>query len=127
MRCASTSVSVWDWKTWPFFIELRPKRGVVFDDAVVDEHEAPALVEMRVRILIGHAAMRRPARVRDADIAVRRICRDDLREIGDASDALAHFDASAVENGDARADRSRGTSSRRKPSSRMGTASALPM
>ena len=65
-------------KDMALFLELSPKRGVVFDDAVVHEHEAPALVKMRMRILVGHASMSRPARVTDAEISVRRICRDDL-------------------------------------------------
>ena len=53
-------------------VELCAERQVVFDDAIVDEHEAPALVEMRVGILVGDAAVRRPAGMTDAQMAMRR-------------------------------------------------------
>ena len=39
---------------------------VILDDAVVDEREFAALVKMRVSILIGRLAMRRPPGVADA-------------------------------------------------------------
>ena len=101
MRWASTSVSVCDWKSMAFLFELRAERQIIFDDAVVHKHQAPACVEMRMSVLVGHAAMSSPARMTDTEMAVRRICRDDLGQIGDASDGLSHFDASAVERGDA--------------------------
>ena len=63
-----------------FLFELGPEREVVFDDAVVHKHEAPAVVEMRMSVLVGDAAMGGPARMTDAKLAVRRTCRDDLRQ-----------------------------------------------
>ena len=108
------------------FFELRPKRKVVFDDAVMDKHKAAALVEMRVGVLVGHAAMGRPTGMTDAEIPVRRMCRNDFRKVGDSPDGLTHFEASAIESGDARRIVS-AIFRRRKPSSRIGTASALPI
>ena len=84
------------------FFELRPKRQVVFDHAIVHEDEAPALVEVGMRILVGYAAVRRPARMADSEMAMRRTVRNDLCQIGDASDGLPHFDASAIDGGNAR-------------------------
>ncbi len=65
-------------KNMALLLELSPKRGVVLDHTVVHKHKAPALVKMRVGILVGHASMSRPAGMTDAEIAVRRIRRDDL-------------------------------------------------
>ena len=52
--------------------QLRAQRGVVLDDAVVDDGDFARTVEMRVRVFIGGPAVRRPARVADADVAVQR-------------------------------------------------------
>ena len=43
------------------------QRGVVFDDAVVDDRDASAAVQMRVRVGVGGRAVRRPASMPDAD------------------------------------------------------------
>ena len=48
-------------------LESRAERRVVFDYAVVDEGEIAAVGYMRVRVGDGRKAVRRPARVRDAD------------------------------------------------------------
>ena len=60
------------------FLELSPQRKIVFDDAIVHEDEPATLVKMRMRVLVGHAPVSRPARVTDAQISVRWICRDHL-------------------------------------------------
>ncbi len=81
--------------------ELRAERQVVFYHSIMDEDEAPALIEMRMGILVGDAAVRRPASMTDPQMAMRGTCRDDLCQIRDAPDGLPDFDASAVEGGDA--------------------------
>ena len=72
--------------------ELLAQGGVVFNHAIVAEHELAALVGVRVRVLIGHTAVGGPAGVRDADGTGRRRLLDQLGEAGDAADAFADFD-----------------------------------
>ena len=43
------------------------ERLIIFDHAIVDQRELAAGVEMRMRILVGDFAVRRPARVADAE------------------------------------------------------------
>ena len=83
------------------FLKLSPQRKIVFDDAIVDEDEPATLVKMRMRVLVGHAPVSRPARVTDAQISVRWICRDHLGKVGDAPNRLPHFNASSVKSRDA--------------------------
>ena len=45
---------------------------VVLDHSVVDERELAALVEVRMRVVIGDAAMGGPAGMGDAKVPVRR-------------------------------------------------------
>jgi hypothetical protein len=52
-------------KLAPVRHQLAAQLEVVLDDAIVDEHDAPG--PMRVSVLLGRAAVRRPARVADAD------------------------------------------------------------
>ena len=54
-------------KRVPFADQLGAQRGVVLDDPVVDDGDLRRAVQMRVRVLIGGPAVRRPARVADAD------------------------------------------------------------
>ena len=49
--------------------ELVLQLGEVLDDAVVDEGESSVVAEVRVRVAVGRAAVRRPARVADAGAA----------------------------------------------------------
>src|ERR1019366_1987184 len=53
--------------------QLFLEREIVLDDAVVHHHDSAAAVAMRMGILFGGAAMRRPARVSDAVGAVERL------------------------------------------------------
>ena len=46
---------------------------VVLDDAVVDDDDLAGAVAVRMRVLLGRPAVRRPARVADAVVAVDRI------------------------------------------------------
>ena len=56
--------------------QLALQRQVIFDDAVMHDHNAPGAVAMRMRVLLGGPAVRRPARVADA---VRPVHRDARR------------------------------------------------
>ncbi len=81
--------------------QIFTQRLVVLDHAVVHEGELPALVEMRMRILVGRLAMRRPARVTDAVMPRRRLLRHELAEIRDTAGAFARLDPFAVDDRDA--------------------------
>ena len=61
-----------------FALELFAERRVIFDHAVVDEGEFAALVEMRMRIFVGHFSMGSPARVADAVGAPRAVSRSSI-------------------------------------------------
>ena len=55
---------------------------------------------MRMSVLVGDATMGSPARVTNAKLALRRICRDDLAPgTCNTPDSLANLDASAVDRG----------------------------
>ena len=53
-------------KNIAFLFQQRAQREMILDDAVVYDGEAPGRVGVRVRVLVGRAAVRRPARVADA-------------------------------------------------------------
>jgi hypothetical protein len=53
---------------------------VVLDDAVVDDDDAARAVAVGVGVLLGRPAVRRPARVADAVLAVERVGGEDLLE-----------------------------------------------
>ncbi len=75
-------------------LELRAQRLVVLDDAVVHERDAPgpraarvragAVREVRMRVVDGGRAVRRPARVRDAGAAFDAVALHERVELGDA-------------------------------------------
>ena len=56
-----------------FLLELPLEIEVVLDDAVVHDDDPARAVAVRVRVLLGRPAVRRPARVADAVLAVERI------------------------------------------------------
>jgi hypothetical protein len=64
---------------------LGAQRGVILDDAVVDDGTALA-GEMRMRVLGGRLAVRRPAGVRDADMAVERFGGDRVDQLRDLAE-----------------------------------------
>ena len=72
-RCATISVSVSVTNLWPFGGELALQLEIVLDDAVVHDDDAAVAVAMRMRVLRRGPAVRRPARVADAELAVERI------------------------------------------------------
>ena len=75
---------------------------VVLDDAVVDDRDA-VLRDVRVRVALARHAVRRPPRVRDAEIAVRGVGVERVLELADLADGAQPLDvAGAVQHGDAR-------------------------
>jgi hypothetical protein len=79
-----------------FALQFFAERLVVLDHAVVHERELAALVEMRVRVLVGRFAVSGPPRVADPESARGRLGGHEFPEIGDAAGALARLDAIAV-------------------------------
>ena len=104
MRCAITSVSVSDVNVVAELLEVFAQLFVVLDDAVVDDREA-VVRDVRMRVALGRHAVRGPARVRDADLAVRRVRVDRVLQhlhLADGAQALElgravqHRDAGGV-------------------------------
>src|ERR1041385_1638062 len=73
---------------------------VIFDDAVVNESQPTARIEMRVRVLVGRLSVRSPAGMTDSVSPSRRPFRHELAQLRDASRALAGFDFIAIDNRD---------------------------
>src|SRR5262249_56820205 len=69
--------------------------AVARQDGVVDEGEPARAVEMRMRVLLGHTAVRGPARVPDADRARGQV----RRSLADLADAALEDDAVSVTDG----------------------------
>ena len=70
------SVSVLN--SWPCAWSSLLQIEVVLDDAVVHDDDAAGAVAVRMRVLLGRPAVRRPARVADAVETVDRIDADRL-------------------------------------------------
>ncbi len=83
------------------------QRLVILDHAVVHERQFPGRVEMRMGVLIGRLSVSGPARVADAESSGRRLFRHEFSERGDASGALAGFDAARHQRSRPRRNRSR--------------------
>ena len=75
---------------------------IIFDDAVVDDREFARVVRMRVRVDIRRLAVRRPARVADADRAGERRFLQLLLQHGEPALRLADLEPLAGVDGDAR-------------------------
>jgi len=69
--------------------------AVVGDDAIVDEREPARAVQVRMGVVLRHAAMRGPACVPDADRARRQV----RRRLADLADALLDDDPVMVADG----------------------------
>jgi len=74
--------------------QLIPQLLKILDHPVMDDSELPALIEVRVRVLICHKAMRCPPGVPDPDTPMRRVLLNKLRQTGDPSCTLAEFHSS---------------------------------
>ena len=66
----------------PLCLQLAFELEIVLDDAVVDDHHAAGAVAVRVRVLLGGAAVRGPSRVADAVEAVNRLRLDRRLQVG---------------------------------------------
>ena len=82
--------------------ELIFQRLVILDDAVVDERQFSARVEMRMSVLVGRFPVRGPAGVTDAVGSGRWLLGHELAERRDPAGAFARLDAIAIHDGDAR-------------------------
>ncbi len=87
----------------PRIQKLLLQLGEVLDDAVVDERELAVVAEVRVRVAIGGAAVRCPASVADAGVAVgERLVAQVLRQDAEFAGALTRAHVAFVgEDGDA--------------------------
>ena len=126
-RCATISVSVSVTKRVAFLLELPLEIEVVLDDAVVDDDDLPGAVAVRVRVLLGRAAVRRPARVADPVVALERVARRGPLRAARVSRRCAAARWCRCGRRPRRPSRSRGYSSRRNPSIRIGTSFLPPM
>jgi flagellar biosynthesis regulator FlbT len=62
----------------PLADQLVPQRLKVLDDAVVDQRQFTALVEVRVSIAVGNATMGRPSGMADSGSSANRVLLDQL-------------------------------------------------
>ena len=76
-------------KNVPLTLQFGAELEVIFDDPVVHQHDASALVGMRVGVLASHGAVRGPAGMGDAAIAVHRFVDHQLRQVLDAANGFA--------------------------------------
>ena len=82
-------------------LQLLAQLFVIFDDAVVDDGQA-IVRDVRVCVALGRHAVRGPARVRDADLAVRGIRLDGFLEHLDLADGAQPLELrGAIQHGDA--------------------------
>ena len=81
-------------------LELVSEALEVLDDPVVHHHEGPRRIPMGVCIGVGRGSVGRPAGVTDADRSLRRLCSQEVFEVGDLALGLADVDR-AVGHGNA--------------------------
>ena len=86
---------------WPCRCSSLLQVEIVLDDAVVDDDDLAGAVAVRVGVLLGRTAVRRPARVADAVVARERIQRDDVFEVRQLAGAPAQLDRAVVHDRDA--------------------------
>jgi hypothetical protein len=94
-------------------LKRRTERLVVLDDAVVHDGDAPrarhgrvlarAVREMRMRVVHGRRAVRRPARMRDPGRPDHAVAPDQRVELGDALGAARALEAAVLPDGHAAA------------------------
>ena len=83
-------------------LQLLLQIEVVLDDAVVDDDDLAGAVAVRMGVLFGRPAVRRPARVADAVVAGKRIGVDDLLEVRQLAGAAAQVDRAVAHDRHAR-------------------------
>jgi hypothetical protein len=80
--------------------QLPPQLDKILDDAVV--HDRQFLGRVRMRVVFGRAAVRRPTRMADTDRAVERLARQPCLEIPELALGAPPRQLAALERGDAR-------------------------
>ena len=76
-------------------LEPALERGVVFDDAVMDDGDPAVAAEMGMGVAVGGGAMRRPACMADAVHARSRLFAQKLGQVGDPAGAFAQVQVHA--------------------------------
>ena len=94
---ASVSVSLSN--TWPLRGELGLELAEVLDDAVV--HDRDLAVHVRMRVALGRAAVRRPARVADAGVPGERLGEQPAFEVAQLALGAAALEMAVLDGGDA--------------------------
>ena len=82
-------------------LQLLLQVEVVLDDAVVDDDDLAGAVAVRVGVLLGRPAVRRPARVADAVVAGDRVGGDDVLEVRQLAGAAPQVDRAVAHDRDA--------------------------
>src|SRR5437763_16061040 len=108
-----------------FALELFAQYRVSFDHAIVHERDFSALVEMRMRIFVGYFSVGGPTSVADAVLARGRFFGHQLGKVRDSSGAFARLHLPPIYDRDAGGIVT-AIFERRRPSRRMGAASARP-
>ena len=85
-----------------FGFELTLQVEVILDDAVVHDDDPSRAIAVRVRVLLGRTAVRRPPRVADAVLAVDRVDRDGFLQPRQLAGAAPQLDRAVADDGDAR-------------------------
>ena len=83
-------------------LQLLLQLEVVLDDAVVDDDDAAGAVAVRMGVLLGRPAVRGPARVADAVVAVDGLGADGVLELRQLAGAAPQPDGAVLHDGDAR-------------------------
>src|SRR5690606_8781528 len=86
----------------PLCFQLGAQLAEVLDNAVMYDDGAPVLADMRVRVARAGDAMRRPAGVADANMAVERRVVHALHEVGQLADVAPDRDRVALQHGNPR-------------------------
>ncbi len=86
-------------KTVSFLDEFLLERKVVLDDPVMDHDQIPAAIHVGVGVLLGGAAMRRPAGVPKPDGPDEVCAPDGVFQLLDLSDRSVHHHAPLLEHG----------------------------
>ena len=73
-----------------FALQLFFQRQIVFDNAVMHDHDVARAIAVRVGVFLGGTAMRRPAGVADAVVAIHRIDPQHVFEIAQFAGSAAH-------------------------------------
>src|SRR6266576_977676 len=71
-----------------FALELFAERRVIFNHAVVHQRDFSALIEMRMRIFVGHLSVGGPASVADAVLPRGRFLSHQFGKVRDSSGAF---------------------------------------